>query len=719
MPRRARSRAAKLGAHSLLAPAVWGEDRLDGGHLLERRAAYYSLLVFAAALAAGAILAAHLIRVDVAERRNSAAELARASSFAIEQVFARSLSSASTLAGMVSVGASDAQLDGVARGMLELDGQTTVLQLARDFVITHLWPLEGNEAARGLDLARTALHRDFTRRVAETRRPLLYGPFPLVQGGAGLALRVPVVVREGSGGRVWGLSSAIIRVTALVEQSRVSRLVEAGYDYQLARVHDGADLEVLAAAPRAPATLVDPVEVAIGLPGQIWRLSVAPRGGWRPSSPPLLLHVLVLLVATLAAVLAYRVLSLPETLRREVAARTAELEVAHREQRRAEEAQRQSQKLEAVGLLAGGVAHDFNNLLVAILGYADLLAAEAKPGTVVEEGARTISQAARRAAELTRQLLAFARMGRHRQERVDVHAVAQEVVALLGRTLEKSIRLEARLAAPEHCVRGDPNQLQQVILNLAVNARDAMCEGGVLGVETSVELVGTGAPDGLTPGEYVVVAVSDTGVGIPPELQARIFEPFFTTKADGRGTGLGLATVYGIVKGHRGSVRLRSEPGAGSRFAVYLPLDRAGAAADGEAPAPRQAPRGSGVVLVVDDEELVRATAGRVLQSLGFEPVLVNGGEAALAWLARSPRPAAVLLDLAMPGMDGGACFREMRARHPGLAVVISSGFARNGRAQELLDAGAAGFVQKPYRLEELASALHSAVAAPSRAELS
>jgi signal transduction histidine kinase/CheY-like chemotaxis protein len=452
------------------------------------------------------------------------------------------------------------------------------------------------------------------------------------------------------------------------------------------------------------------VTVAIELPGQTWALSVAPRTGWRPSSSPRLLQLAVLLIAILAAVLAYRVVSLPEILRREVAARTRDLEVAHREQRRAEEAQRQSQKLEAVGLLAGGVAHDFNNLLVAILGYADLLAAEAKPGSVVEEAARTISQAARRAAELTRQLLAFARLGRHRQERVDVHDVAREVVALLGRTLEKSIRVETSLSAPEHAVRGDPNQLQQVFVNLALNARDAMPDGGVLRVETSLEEVGAPAPDGLAPGPHVAVVVSDTGVGIPPELQGRIFEPFFTTKADGRGTGLGLATVYGIVKAHRGAVRLRSAPGQGSRFSVLLPLDRGDAAADAT-PEPRGAPRGSGVVLVVDDEELVRATAGRVLASLGFEPVLVAGGEAALAWLARSPRPAAVLLDLAMPGMDGGACFRELQARHPGLPVVISSGFARNGRAQELVDAGAAGFVQKPYRVEELARALHAAVA--------
>jgi len=677
---------------------------------MERRALFQSVAVFAGALVAGALVDVHLVRLDVEARRRSAEDLARASAFAIEQEFARSLASASALGAMVSEGASDRQLSGVATRLLEVNGGTANLQLARDFVISHLWPLAGNEAAHGLDLLHSPLHGRHLREVIETRRPVLYGPFELVQGGAGLALRVPVIVGGAEGDRLWGVSSAIIRVKDLLSGSGLERLVEAGFDHEITRPGPAGGpperLQPLAPGGRA---LLDPVVVPIGLPGQTWTLGVAPRGGWRPSSPTALLHLAVLLVALLAALLAHRILSLPATLRREVAARTAELEVAHREQRRAEEAQRQSQKLEAIGLLAGGVAHDFNNLLVGILGYADLLAENAPPGSLVEEASQTISQAAQRAAELTRQLLAVARLGHHRQEPVDVHAIVREVTALLGRTLDKAIRIEVRLDAPLRHVRGDPAQLQQVILNLAVNARDAMPDGGTLAIRTSVEDLGAGVQPGLPAGPHLVLSVADTGVGIPKENLERVFEPFFTTKPEGRGTGLGLATAYGIVKGHGGAVRVASEVGGGSRFTVFLPLLEEPAAE--RAPVERPAPRGSGVVLVVDDEEVVRRTAAQMLSALGFEPVPVAGGQEALDWLERSRPPAAVVLDLMMPGMDGRACFRAMRARQPTLPVIVSSGFARNGRAQELLDEGAVEFVQKPYRAADLARALAAATA--------
>jgi signal transduction histidine kinase/CheY-like chemotaxis protein len=680
---------------------------------MERRASYQAVAVFGVALAAGAAVAAHLDGLDVEARRRTAADLARGSAFAIEQELSRSLASASALASLVVAGASDAELAAVATRLLEVNGGTANLQLARGGVISHLWPLRGNEAAAGLDILHHPFHGAYVRRVLEWRRSLLYGPFELVQGGAGLALRVPVFVRDRAGERAWGVSSAIIRVQVLLDQSRAPRLVEAGFDWELRRDGTGGGRSELLASSRGDGEVLrEPVSVAVELPGQTWALRVAPRDGWSLSPFPGVLHAVVLLVAVLAAVLAYRILSLPEILRREVAARTVELEVAHREQRRAEEAQRHSQKLEAIGLLAGGVAHDFNNLLVGILGYSDLLAEEAPPGSVQEEAARTISQAARRAAELTRQLLAFARLGQQREEQVDVHALVREVTSLLGRTLDKSIRVEMRLDAELHHVRGDSAQLQQVILNLAVNARDAMPEGGTLTLETAVEdLDAASATQGLRPGRHLVLSVSDTGVGIPREHLERIFEPFFTTKGEGRGSGLGLATVYGIVKAHGGAVSVRSEEGHGSRFVVHLPVEREPLTAPARPAA--SVPRGSGVVLVVDDEEIVRRTAGRMLAALGFEPVLVAGGGEALEWLAAHPEgPTAVLLDLTMPTMDGRACFREMRARRPGLNVVISSGFTQNGRAQELIDAGALAFVQKPYRADELARALAGAAVA-------
>jgi signal transduction histidine kinase len=675
---------------------------------LERRALLQSIAVAAGVLLAGGLLLAHLGRIDLAERRRAAAELARGPAFALEQELARSLDSVAVLAALVAEGAAPGELTAVAERLIRLHGTTANLQLAEGGVISHLWPLAGNEKAQGLDLLANPIHGPWVRRARDTRQPLLYGPFELVQGGAGLALRAPVFLPGPAGERWWGLSSAIIRLPVLLAAGRLPFLTEAGYDYHLTRTAERGTPELLATSRPGGARIVEPVEVEVHLLDQAWRLGVAPRAGWAPAGPGAL-HLGLLALAALAGLLAYRTLSLPAVLRREVAARTAEAAEAHREQQAALEAQRQSQKLEAVGLLAGGVAHDFNNLLAAILGHADLLAMEATPGSEVEEAARTISQAAQRAAELTRQLLAFARLGQHRQERVDLHALVTEATTLLGRTLDKSIRIETRLLAPEHHVLGDPGQLTQVIVNLAVNARDAMPEGGTLSLETSARRAATaGGASGPPAGEWLELEVRDGGIGIPPQHLERIFEPFFTTKPEGRGTGLGLATVYGIVKAHGGEVRVESRPGQGSRFTVRLPL-AAGAAAP--APKPAEPPRhGSGVVLVVDDEALVGRTAGRMLSSLGYRPVLVPGGQEALDWLAaQGTRPLAVLLDLGMPGMDGATCFRLLRERHPGLPVIICSGFARNARAQQLLDAGAIGFLEKPYRTAELADALAAA----------
>jgi signal transduction histidine kinase/CheY-like chemotaxis protein len=680
--------------------------------LRDRRSVLTAALVFVVVLAAGALVLSVLGRAELHGRRRAASELARGSAFAIEQRFGFALAAASTLATMVAVGTSDAELDAVARAQLTLAGGRLSLQLAPGGVIDKVWPEEGNEAARGLNLLHSPYHAALVQEAIASRVPLLYGPFTLVQGGSGFALRIPVFA--GPAKTAWGLASAIVRLGDLLEESRVVGLTTVGFDWAIWREGgSGTPGEIVATSPRTP-DRADAVIVPVELPGQRWQLGVVPSRGWEELESPVVFGLV--LIALLAALLAYRTQALPVLLRREVEARTRQLEVAHAEQRKAEDAQRQSQKLESIGLLAGGVAHDFNNLLVGILGYADLLAAEAAPGSTTQEAATTITQAARRGAELTRQLLALARLGQHREERIDLHAVVEEAAKLLGRTLDKSIRLETRLHARAHAVRGDPGQLEQVILNLAVNARDAMPEGGILTLETATTEIGegSGASD-LAPGEYVALRVTDTGIGIPREHLARLFDPFFTTKPPGKGSGLGLATAFGIAKGHGGSIHAVSEPGAGATFVVYLPV-LIGDVAD--TPASEEAlRRGSGVVLVVDDEEVVRRTAGRVLASIGYVPALVAGGREALEWLAaRADPPAAVLLDLAMPEMDGRTCFREMRKRHPGLRVVICSGFSQTGGAQELLSAGAVAFVQKPYRTVDLARALELAAAPASPA---
>jgi PAS domain S-box-containing protein len=362
---------------------------------------------------------------------------------------------------------------------------------------------------------------------------------------------------------------------------------------------------------------------------------------------------------------------------------------------------RRQQKLEAIGTLASGVAHDFNNLLTGVLGYAELLGQRQPAPDEVAEAARVIGQAARRGAELTSQLLGFGLQSRLRSEPVDVHETIAEVVRLLSRTLPRSIQIETDLAAERSLVRGDPGQLQQVFLNLAVNARDAMPEGGTL----SFRSAGAPAPDGT---RQLAVWVGDTGTGISAELRDRIFEPFFTTKQSEKGTGMGLAVVYGILQSHGGRIALESEPGRGTCFELRFPLIEG--AADRSVAASAEPVKGEGRVLVVDDEPAVRRVAARMLRRLGYEPEEAEDGAVALARVrAQAGCYALVLLDLDMPGMDGRACLRALRGVEPELPVVISTGLPAAELA-EVLAGEEVGLLPKPYELLRLSETVAAAI---------
>ncbi|MBI4861012.1 MAG: PAS domain S-box protein [Candidatus Riflebacteria bacterium] len=322
-----------------------------------------------------------------------------------------------------------------------------------------------------------------------------------------------------------------------------------------------------------------------------------------------------------------------------------------------------AQKLEAIGLLAGGIAHDFNNLLTTILGNAQALGSEAPPGSERAAGCESIELAARRAAELTRQLLGFARKGKLQSVPVDLHGLADDLASLLLRTVDKRIAVRQVRGASASIVIGDPTQLQQVLLNLAVNARDAMPSGGLLSVETENVEVPAAQAAALGVGQsgsFVKISVVDSGCGIPQENLGRIFDPFFTTKPVGQGTGLGLAMVYGIVKSHGGSVRVESQVGSGSRFEILLP-----AVAGGLAPVAAVAKTpvsGRGHVLLVDDEEGVRTVGARLLRKLGYEVTTAADGRAALAAFESSPgRFGLVILDLMMPEMKRAYATSEVR----------------------------------------------------------
>lgn len=384
------------------------------------------------------------------------------------------------------------------------------------------------------------------------------------------------------------------------------------------------------------------------------------------------------------------------------------------EQKRLQEQLQQSQKMDVVGQLAGGIAHDFNNMLAAILGTAELLQRRMTGDQNNLRMIGTIIEAASRSADLTRDLLAFSRKQQGGTAPVDIHATVNSVMALLVRTIDRRIVLHKHLLAGNPIVYGDQTQLENALLNLGINARDAMPEGGSLTFTTTeIQLDGAACLAqgiSLTPGRYLEISVADSGDGMAPETIEHIFEPFFTTKAVGQGTGLGLAAVYGTVTSHGGEVRVQSQPGVGSVFTIYLPL--AAAAGHSVPPESQEPVRGSGGILLVDDEAILRAVGRDLLEELGYTVYLAEDGEQALQqYAARYDQIVLVLLDMIMPRMAGKETFLRLRELDPQVRVLFCSGFHREGTAEELVALGARGFIQKPYRRSDLSRAVAAALA--------
>ena len=385
------------------------------------------------------------------------------------------------------------------------------------------------------------------------------------------------------------------------------------------------------------------------------------------------------------------------------------------DQRRLQQELLQAQKMESLGRLAGGVAHDFNNLLTVIRGYADVLADQLGSGDPRLDEVREIRHAADRGASLTRQLLALSRRQVLTVREVDLNGLVTDLERMLRRVIGDHIEIVTVTAPQLGWVRADPGQLEQVLLNLAVNARDAMPEGGVLRIETRRMLVSGAGGDrvtrGVPPGDYVMVEVSDTGTGMDAEAQAKAFEPFFTTKPAGEGTGLGLATVYGIVQQTGGAVNLESALGKGTSIRVFLPRTALPAEPAPE-PVPEPAPprrRSRGTVLVVEDEERVRRLTSRILEHYGYRVVEAEDGRAALERL-RDGRTGidAMVSDVLMPGIKGTDLAVSARQYRPGLPVLLLSGFP----AEEMPEFQAGNgdspqaFLQKPFSPEALAIAM-------------
>jgi two-component system, cell cycle sensor histidine kinase and response regulator CckA len=383
--------------------------------------------------------------------------------------------------------------------------------------------------------------------------------------------------------------------------------------------------------------------------------------------------------------------------------------------RRAVEAQLlQAQKLESVGQLAAGLAHDFNNLLTAIHGYGELLGQALPDDDPRRADLDEILRAADRAAEMTRQLVAFSRRQILLPRVLDPAEVVEGIAPMLRRLMGEHIALVTYKEPDLGNVKADPSQLEQVILNLTVNARDAMPEGGELRIETAnVELdaIFAWAHPEVSPGRYVLISFTDTGVGMDPETEARAFEPFFTTKEPGNGTGLGLATVYGIVKQSGGSIYLYTEPGRGTTFKIYLPRVEDEATAVTEEVAVRPTTPGSETILLVEDNAAVRGFCRRVLEKQGYTVLEAECGTDALA-IAASPSGSFDLLvtDVVMPGMQGHQLAARLWADRPDMPVLYISGFAENSVMSQAVSRREVGFLPKPFTAEALGRAVRDAI---------
>jgi signal transduction histidine kinase/CheY-like chemotaxis protein len=371
----------------------------------------------------------------------------------------------------------------------------------------------------------------------------------------------------------------------------------------------------------------------------------------------------------------------------------------------------QAQKMESLGTLAGGVAHDFNNLLMGIQGRLSLLMLNKNDNDPEFKHLKEIEDYVNRAADLTHQMLGIARSGKYEVKPTDMNELIKTQNRMFGRT-RKEISIHEEFDETLLTAEVDQRQIDQVLLNLYVNASHAMPKGGDLYIKTSNELLDQEmtAPHNVEPGKYIRISVTDTGIGMEKSILKRIFEPFFSTKERGRGTGLGLASAYGIIKNHDGFITVYSEKGKGSTFNLFLPASTM--EAEQEKIMNTELFEGEGTILLVDDEEMIRSVAEEMIQVLGYSVITANDGrEAVDTYRAQKEQIDLVILDLIMPGLGGGETFDQLKLINPDVKVLLSSGYSIDGQASSIIKRGCRGFIQKPFSLQALSQKINQTIA--------
>lgn len=373
-----------------------------------------------------------------------------------------------------------------------------------------------------------------------------------------------------------------------------------------------------------------------------------------------------------------------------------------------EEKLQQSQRLESLGTLAGGIAHDFNNLLMGIQGQADIMRNNVSREHPHYEKLASIKQYVDNAASLTRRVLGFARGGKYEVQPVDLNSIVEQNIQMFGRT-KREITINSHLENFLKPIEADSNQIQQVLMNLLVNAGQAMPEGGTITIETSQVSVGEDKAllDNIQPGLYIQLTVTDTGKGIEKEAINKIFDPFFTTKSIGQGTGLGLAMAYGIISNHSGSISVESRINQGSTFTILLPISDKEISTEAIPSIP--AVTGSETILLVDDEPMIIEVVSKILSRLGYDVLTAASGQDALEkYKSNGDRIDLLIIDMIMPQMSGGELFDRLKKINPTVSVILSSGYSVDGEAQKILERGCNGFLQKPFSRSQLSEKIRT-----------